>query len=298
MHTTAAKNQILNSRAKLMDIDSVKSTNHRQQTFTMQFEISFTSGKKLAEFSSVKEVLESFEPTKTKNATAAESMAKTEPAKKKAGWPKGKPRGPKKQKENTETQKMKRARDDLTSIADEPAKKKAGWPKGKPRGPKKQKENTETQKMKRARDDLTSIADEPAKKKAGWPKGKPRGPKKDSSKDDTLRTSTSMLHSLEYYFLKSNEEDDASPTMISLKGFPEEHIVLIQKFLRIQLEYSFHDVYLALGPGSISPELKILQNKLDEIFSKLLDANVFTSKHDCKIGDCRRTWSLVYGNEL
>ena len=257
MHTTAAKNQILNSRAKLMDIDSVKSTNHRQQTFTMQFEISFTSGKKLAEFSSVKEVLESFEPTKTKNATAAESMAKTEPA-----------------------------------------KKKAGWPKGKPRGPKKQKENTETQKMKRARDDLTSIADEPAKKKAGWPKGKPRGPKKDSSKDDTLRTSTSMLHSLEYYFLKSNEEDDASPTMISLKGFPEEHIVLIQKFLRIQLEYSFHDVYLALGPGSISPELKILQNKLDEIFSKLLDANVFTSKHDCKIGDCRRTWSLVYGNEL
>tara|TARA_B100001564_G_scaffold341665_1_gene336610 strand:- start:953 stop:1561 length:609 start_codon:yes stop_codon:yes gene_type:complete len=80
----------------------------------MQFEIVSTSGKKLAEFSSVKEAVEFFEPTKTKIAT-------TEPAKKKAGWPKGKPRGPKKQKENTETQKMKRARDDITSIPDDMA---------------------------------------------------------------------------------------------------------------------------------------------------------------------------------
>jgi hypothetical protein len=109
----------------------------------MQFEIVSTSGKKLAEFSSVKEAVEFFEPTETKIAT-------TEPAKKKAGWPKGKPRGPKKQKENTETQKMEDLRDSEIDAEIERLEHEI--------------ERLKAARLKRARDDITSIPDEPAKK--------------------------------------------------------------------------------------------------------------------------------------
>ena len=60
------------------------------------------------------------------------SLTAEEPApKKKRGWPKGKPRGPRKPK----TQSLKQI---VSTTQDEPVKKSRGWPKGKPRGPRKE----------------------------------------------------------------------------------------------------------------------------------------------------------------